>query len=60
MKTTDAYRKSGIRSLGEDITEILITMNDEEKNLAYAMLKGMTVGKQITQALADSNTQKTA
>lgn len=46
--------KSTIHSLGEDIAKILIAMNDEEKNIAYAMLKGMTVGKQLAQALADT------
>ncbi len=49
-------KKSSILSLGEEITNILITMDDEEKNLACAMLKGMAVGKQIAQnqALADA------
>lgn len=44
-------QKTKIRSLGEELAEILIGMTDEEKSIALAMMQGMVVGKQI----ADKN-----
>lgn len=41
--------KIQIRSLGEEIAEILIGMTDEEKTIALAMMQGMAVGKQIAE-----------
>lgn len=39
--------KNQIKNLGEELTKVLIGLNDEEKAIALAMLQGMVVGKQI-------------
>lgn len=42
-------QETKIRSLGEELAEILIGMTDEEKSIALAMMQGMVVGKQIAE-----------
>lgn len=42
-------QENKIRSLGEELAEILIGMTDEEKSIALAMMQGMVVGKQIAE-----------
>lgn len=42
-------KETKIRSLGEELAEILIGMTDEEKSIALAMMQGMVVGKQIAE-----------
>ena len=42
-------QETKIRSLGEELAEILICMTDEEKSIALAMMQGMVVGKQIAE-----------
>ena len=42
-------QETKIRSLGEELAEILIGMTDEEKSIALAMMQGMIVGKQIAE-----------
>lgn len=42
-------QETKIRSLGEELAEILIGMTDEEKTVALAMMQGMVVGKQIAE-----------
>ncbi|MCH5298114.1 MAG: hypothetical protein J1E85_10670 [Ruminococcus sp.] len=42
-------QETKIRSLGEELAEILIGMTDEEKGIALAMMQGMVVGKQIAE-----------
>ena len=42
-------QENKIRSLGEELAEILIGMTDEEKSIALAMMQGMIVGKQIAE-----------
>lgn len=42
-------QETKIRSLGEELAEILIGMTDEEKRIALAMMQGMVVGKQIAE-----------
>lgn len=44
-----ANQETKIRSLGEELAEILIGMTDEEKSIALAMMQGMVVGKQIAE-----------
>ena len=41
--------KDQIKNLGEELTKLLIGLNDEEKSIALAMLQGMIVGKQIAE-----------
>ena len=38
-----------IKSIGAELAKILIDMTDEEKAVAFAMMKGMVVGKQIAE-----------
>ncbi|HJI63459.1 MAG TPA: hypothetical protein OIM18_04720 [Ruminococcus bromii] len=38
-----------IKSIGAELAKILIDMTDEEKAVAFAMMKGMAVGKQIAE-----------
>ena len=42
-------QENKIRSLGEELAEILIGMTDDEKSIALAMMQGMVVGKQIAE-----------
>lgn len=46
MKTD---KEAKIRSLGEELAEILIDMTDEEKSIALAMMQGMVAGKRIAE-----------
>lgn len=42
-------QETKIRSLGDELVEVLIGMTDEEKSIALAMIQGMVVGKQIAE-----------
>lgn len=47
------HQEIQIKSLGEELAQLLIGMSDEEKHIALAMLTGMTVGKQIAEQKAE-------
>ncbi len=42
-------QKKDIMSVGTKLAEMLISMTNEEKSIALAMMQGMIVGKQITE-----------
>ena len=42
-------QKNSIKSLGEELAQLLVTMSDSDKNIALAMMQGMIVGKQIAE-----------
>lgn len=46
--------------IGEEMAIMLMTMSDEDKKIAYAMNKGMQVGKQIAIAEQKQKQNKTA